>query len=318
MIYLENFRFPTFEKEDRFLAVFYSSPRLWQEPYPFKILSRHNLHTLDFTEVTILYGGNGSGKSTALNIIGNKLEISRQSAYNKGDLQKEYLRLCSYRAGSWDHELFELKKSSYMITSDDIFKFMLDARVKNDLFNVRSAATAKEMARIKCRRYTANERDAMRHLDFETGENVDTFSRIVDMKQKDTRQYIRDEMGRKTQTYSNGETGFMRFVDSIQPDSLYLLDEPENSLSCELQMKLAEYIEQCAKHCGCQFIIATHSPFLLALQEAKIYNLDADPATVAKWWELPNMQLYHKLFKEYDQQLAEASRKSTPDVSLFE
>ncbi len=170
-----------------------------------------------------------------------------------------------------------------MITSDDIFKFMLDTRVKNNFFNVRSAATAQEVSRIKCRRYTDNEQDAMRHLDFETGENVDTFLRIVDMKRKNTRQYIRDEMGCKTQTYSNGETGFMRFVDSIQPDSLYLLDEPENSLSCELQMKLAEYIEQCATHCGCQFIIATHSPFLLALKVAKIYNLDADPVAVAQY-----------------------------------
>lgn len=311
MIYLENFRFPTFEKEDRFLADFYIAER-WQEPYPFRVLSQNRLHSLDFTEVTILYGGNGSGKSTALNIIGNKLGIPRQSVYNKGDLQKEYLRLCTYRAGSWQHELFELKENSYMITSDDIFKFMLDARTKNDLFNVRSAATAKKVSRIKSRRYTANERDAMRHLDFETGENVDTFSQIVDMKRKTTRQYIRDEMGRKTQIYSNGETGFMRFVDSIKPDSLYLLDEPENSLSCELQMKLAEYIEQSAKHCGCQFIIATHSPFLLALKWAKIYNLDADPAAVAKWWELPNMQLYHNLFKQYDQQFAKASQKSEP------
>lgn len=110
----------------------------------------------------------------------------------------------------------------------------------------------------------------------------------------------------------------MRFVDSIQPDSLHLLDEPENSLSCELQMKLAEYIEQCATHCGCQFIIATHSPFLLALKGVKIYNLDADPVAVATWWELPNMQLYYTLFKQYDQQSAEASRKSTPNVSFFD
>lgn len=133
MIYLENFRFPTFEKEDRFLTHFYMAEH-WQEPYPFRVLSQNKLHSLDFTEITILYGGNGSGKSTALNIIGNKLGIPRQSAYNKGDLQKEYLRLCTYRAGSWQHELFELKESSYMITSDDIFKFMLDARTKKRSF----------------------------------------------------------------------------------------------------------------------------------------------------------------------------------------
>ena len=105
---------------------------------------------------------------------------------------------------------------------------------------------------------------------------------------------------------------------ALSRHSLYLLDEPENSLSCELQMKLAEYIEQSAKHCGCQFIIATHSPFLPALKWAKIYNLDADPAAVAKWWELPNMQLYYKLFKQYDQKFAETLPKSTPDALPFD
>ena len=316
MIYLKNFQFPSAEKEERFL-ISRRLPRRWQEPYPFNVLSRNNLISLDFSEITILCGGNGSGKSTALNIIGSKLEIPRQSAYNKGDLHSDYLELCTYQTGDWAHELFELKESSYIITSDDIFKFMLDVRTRNDLFDIRSTAIVQEMYRIKYRQYTDNEQDALRHLDLESGENVDTFSRIYDMKRKNVRRYIRDEMGCKTQTYSNGETGFMRFVDSILPDSLYLLDEPENSLSCELQMKLAKYIEDSAKHCGCQFIIATHSPFLLALQDAKIYNLDANPVTISKWWELPNMQLYYNLFKQYDDKFATAINTEKFPKTLF-
>ena len=102
------------------------------------------------------------------------------------------------------------------------------------------------------------------------------------------------------QTYSNGETGFMSLVENIVPDRLYILDEPENSLSCKLQQELARFIESSAKHCGCQFIIATHSPFLLALPTAKIYNLDAEPATVSKFWELPNMRSYYELFHQFD------------------
>lgn len=76
--------------------------------------------------------------------------------------------------------------------------------------------------------------------------------------------------------------------------------EPENSLSCALQIELAKYIEGSARHFGCQFIIATHSPFLLAMEGAKIYNLDGDPATISKFWELPNMKLYNDLFKKYE------------------
>jgi predicted ATPase len=148
--------------------------------------------------------------------------------------------------------------------------------------------------------YTANELDALHHLDLETGENVDTFSRIIDMKKKSCAQFVKENIGEKTQTYSNGETGFMSLVENIVPDRLYILDEPENSLSCKLQQELAQFIDMSAKYSGCQFIIATHSPFLLALPTAKIYNLDGEPATVSKFWELPNMQLYYKLFHQFE------------------
>ena len=113
-------------------------------------------------------------------------------------------------------------------------------------------------------------------------------------------QYVKVTAGTLTNTYSNGETGFMKFIENIVPDRLYILDEPENSLSCALQIELAKYIEGSARHFGCQFIIATHSPFLLAMEGAKIYNLDGDPATISKFWELPNMKLYNDLFKKYE------------------
>lgn len=48
--------------------------------------------------------------------------------------------------------------------------------------------------------------------------------------------------------------------------------------------------------CGAQFVIATHSPFLLAMPDAKIYNLDADPVNLAQWYELENMRIYFELF----------------------
>ena len=95
----------------------------------------------------------------------------------------------------------------------------------------------------------------------------------------------------------------MKFIESIVPDRLYILDEPENSLSCELQMRLAEYIVESVRFYGCQFIIATHSPFLLAIERAKVYNLDGNPATISKFWELPNMKLYYELFNKFDRNL---------------
>ena len=76
--------------------------------------------------------------------------------------------------------------------------------------------------------------------------------------------------------YSNGETTMQLLLDAFIPDQLYLLDEPEVSLSPENQVKLAEEINKMARFLGCQFIIATHSPFMLGTLQAKIYNLDSE------------------------------------------
>lgn len=75
MIYLSQFEFPSKEKEfDFFLA---QKRTCYDSFYPFQILSKHDLRILDFEPITILYGGNGSGKTTALNVIAEKLELER-------------------------------------------------------------------------------------------------------------------------------------------------------------------------------------------------------------------------------------------------
>lgn len=72
----------------------------------------------------------------------------------------------------------------------------------------------------------------------------------------------------------------MNYSNAIKENVLYLLVEPENSLSAALQMKLKSFLEDSARFYHCQFIISTHSPFLLSMQGAKIYDLDSDPIGV--------------------------------------
>ena len=48
------------------------------------------------------------------------------------------------------------------------------------------------------------------------------------------------------------------------------------------------------------FVITMHSPFLLALREAKIYDLDTKGSPVRKWTELENVRQYFSLFKAYE------------------
>ena len=82
-------------------------------------------------------------------------------------------------------------------------------------------------------------------------------------------------------------------------EGLYILDEPENSLSAELQMKLAELIQYMVRYNNCQVIISTHSPFLLSMENAKIYDLDTNPVKVCKFNELDSMKKYVDLFQKF-------------------
>ena len=96
--------------------------------------------------------------------------------------------------------------------------------------------------------------------------------------------------------YSNGETTLQILEDNIEPDNLYLLDEPEVSLSPQNQVKLAEEINKMARYLGIQFIIATHSPFMLGILTAKIYNLDTKDYKVQKWSKLEDVRYFYELF----------------------
>lgn len=112
-------------------------------------------------------------------------------------------------------------------------------------------------------------------------------------------QYVRNKIGEEVRTYSNGENGFRYFVDAIQPGGLYLLDEPENSLSPEKQLQLTAFLQSMVRFYKCQFIIATHSPFILSLPYAKIYNMDESPVKTCKWTEYENVRVYYDFFKQH-------------------
>ena len=101
---------------------------------------------------------------------------------------------------------------------------------------------------------------------------------------------------------SNGESALFYFTNKIGEGALYLLDEPENSLSAKLQNELRQFIEDSARFYRCQFIISTHSPFLLSLRDALIYDLDSHPVRERRWTELPHVRAYYELFREHERE----------------
>jgi predicted ATPase len=72
---------------------------------------------------------------------------------------------------------------------------------------------------------------------------------------------------------SHGEA-FLEVLQGFRRDGLYLLDEPEAALSPNRQLAALALIDRLVKE-GCQFIIATHSPILLAYPNARILCFDA-------------------------------------------
>lgn len=89
-------------------------------------------------------------------------------------------------------------------------------------------------------------------------------------------------------------------MEKIGENGLYLLDEPENSLSPERQLELSQFIEESARFFGCQFIISTHSPFLLSMQGAKIYDLEEERIREKNWTELKNVRVYYEFFQKHE------------------
>jgi len=280
MIYLTRFTFPDPDGENSF---FMSQKRTCYDTfYPFQILSRRQLFELDFEPITILYGGNGSGKTTALNVIAEKLGLVRDTLYNRTNFFEDYTKLCSY------HSVCSIPKESRMITSDDVFDFMLNLRSINNGIDQKRDDLFQECLDSKYSNFQ------MRSLD-----DYDQLKKVNLARRKSQSQYVRKQLMNNIREQSNGESAFRYFSEKINDNGLYLLDEPENSLSPQRQQDLLALIGDFTRFFGCQFIIATHSPFLLAMKTAKIYDLDDSPTKVKKWTELSNVRLYYDFFKQH-------------------
>lgn len=280
MIYLEYFTFPDSDREFDF---FVNQKRTCYDSfYPFQILSGHHLHRIDFEPVTILYGGNGSGKTTVLNVIGEKLQLSRDSVFNKSNFFQDYLDLCDYQLKG------RIPVNSRVITSDDVFDYMLNIRSMNEGIDRKKESLFEDYLDAKYADFQ------MRSLD-----DYERLKKVTKARRLTQSRYVRSELMDNIREYSNGESAFIYFSEKITENGLFLLDEPENSLSPARQQELVKFLEDSARFFGCQFVISTHSPFLLAMRDAKIYDLDEDPADVKRWTELENVRTYYTFFRDH-------------------
>lgn len=263
----------------------------WKDVYPCGIFEPKQLREINFERVTILYGGNGSGKSTLLNLIARKLELRRIAPFNSSELFDAYAQACEYERGTdEDGNIMEIPEHSRIITSDDVFDYMLTVRVNNE--DIREN---REAAKDKWGELRFGETVKLRGIEDYEALRLQVLARRKSVSRK---RFIRETAGQEARLNSNGETAIRYFEEHLGNDTLYCLDEPENSMAPAMQRELVRLLEESARYCGCQFILATHSPFLLAMRGARIYDLDSSPVEIRKWWELENTKEYYRFFME--------------------
>ena len=281
MTYLLHFEFLSREQEYDFTMG--QKKTCYDSFYPFLVLSEHGLRMLDFEPVTILYGGNGSGKTTALNVIAEKLELERDTLYNRSNFFEDYVGMCSYETEK------AIPEGSRIITSDDVFDFMLNLRSLNNGIDRKRDELFQDYLDTK---YS--------HFQMKSLDDYEQLKKVAMARGNTQSQYVRKKLMNNVREHSNGESAFLYFADKIKENALYLLDEPENSLSPERQQELMRFIENSARFFGCQFIIATHSPFLLSMKGAKIYDMDEETVDVKRWSQLANVRAYYDFFKKHE------------------
>jgi len=89
---------------------------------------------------------------------------------------------------------------------------------------------------------------------------------------------------------SHGQSFLKLFQSRFVPGGLYLLDEPEAPLSPQSQLALLAMIGDMVAQ-NAQFIIATHSPMLLAFPDAQIYSFDRTPVEVVAYDDLDHVRI---------------------------
>jgi predicted ATPase len=218
--------------------------------FPFTVPALAALAATDLcfaTAVTFFVGENGSGKSTVLEALAlaiGSITVGSEQAEHDATLHHIRPFAKSLRL-SWTRKT----RRGFFMRSEDFFGYArrmhalradLEAE-RQELDNSSLSPTGKALAQMPYNREIAG---------------------------------LQRRYGAGLDTVSHGESFLALFRARLVPDGLYLLDEPEAPLSPMRQLALIALIKQAVVEQGAQFIIATHSPIVMAIPEATIYSFD--------------------------------------------
>jgi predicted ATPase len=251
--------------------------------YPYNILNKRAGQTLPFSRMTMLYGDNGCGKSTILNIIANKIGLPGHETpqlFGEIDYFSRYVQGCYVGIDDeWDAQNPRTGRfvPGRLIKSEDVLY---------EIKKIQQEGVLEDGYTYDLTRFGMTREEALK---FQKKVNTDVQFKRIRFAQK---------------KYSNGETALQVMENRISESGLYLLDEPEVSLSPKNQLRVAALIERAARSLSCQFIISTHSPFILGTLDGTIYDLSSTEITVRQWNELENVREQAMFFLDRQQQFS--------------
>lgn len=229
-------------------------------PFSLPLVRSFTALSLD-TPVTFLVGENGSGKSTVLEAIAAAADcISVGSETIEQDITLERIRAFSrYLRLTWSRRTHR----GFFLRAEDFFGF---------------AKRLRTMAR-----------ELQKEADKYPGD--DYGSKLARGSLLGQRNALVKKYGENLDANSHGECFLKLFEERFVPAGLYLLDEPEVPLSPLRQLTLLSMLKKMVNEQNAQFIIATHSPILMAFPNACIYNFDEIPPRVIAYHDLEHVSL---------------------------
>lgn len=234
--------------------------------FPFGIPALQGLRKLEFgAPVTIFAGENGSGKSTLLEALALAVglpTVGSVEATRDASLEHQR-RLADTLTTVWRQRT----RRGFFLRAEDFFGFARRLRTLRSEMEARIEEVERdyegrsELAKRLARGPAAASLAAMEHS---YGEDLDA--------------------------NSHGESFLRLFRARFVPNGLYLLDEPEAALSPQSQLGFVSMMSDMAAQGG-QFVIATHSPILMALPGAVVYSFDSAPLASVAYEQLESVQL---------------------------